>query len=1631
MSDEIKCIQPEDPFSPERVNTGADDGTRAESMMLADQWVARSALFKRAQYFDQMNEGQKKFYSSLAPNARNKGLRGEVLSIRINTPFDPSDSSYQTVKKFGLDGRTLKMQEYRVFLLALELGRRILEAARGDTPVDADEAFRENGSAINTGPCERHPDLNCYCKTGDPPRDLFRTAVSEGKPIPWQTHCCSGNHDSEEHCYCLPIDTDSYENLPSEPDDFTDFRVQEFNDLTVEQQAESENLTFQPLPDDSCPTEEQPKVFLEFIKKKELIEDEDNVVAVRIFYVIPKSLNLDFGAEILRMLEENQKCQKKDEVGRFRMDRGIKTKFAFLEAIDRAMYLERDLHSNPQKNPDPVTRDMHKSDETFREKIKDILDFKKDTNKMKKSKHAKDGEWSYLKDTIHQDSADYPFDLLNYYADGLFCPKPCITENMVDLQYSLLQRKDGKHALLEKQKLEDYKIELSHYEWRRARESTLVRAEPTPTGDGPAPSKQLAHNPCQEEFNSVLNSALNALSETEKDKVAGTVKLWKKEDDGSTFNILRHNQSRRRVAYLEEGRKNKTNAEAREQFRKYVHESVVEIRRAARDPNNFYSTKGAIRTPEMLSGREENAIYKHPPWSPWHLGIRKHVAPNLGVGDLFIVELFKVIETLFFVSTHMGILLFCWICGGDAFTTRRDKCNFCFVGGPDVGKSHAMNICKQHMFMPSTYMMKTKQSDTAMDDTHIMHTREWCEEQDTRYCLKNPKFAQLQDIEKNRLTAAVMYKLVRKQFKDDNDCNRWVTKMVITLFCAQTGSSTNVTELSKFVEAWRSRVVLVYVPKIKRTEGNRSVSAMVSAQAQRSESNKRQEGRYDAKCIYYDFLRFVMTVMLNQGVLPGPSRKVFNIIVDKMKDKMKDKFKINTRTELRMYGKAVQFMFVRVIETLFNHRKPDTELVLGFVPISNRDPWTMKDEEFQKLFVAPECMETLKKTSECEVFLVDSRGNKVDCEGNRTYDGENYRLNMSEEKLYGKKGVVGFVRTFQRYVRGDLEGEFVGGPRDPDELPDTCLGEFYRQWTGFNHANFERFVNFINPMLCITMEDTVRAIWHSRHEFWADRFALFEKQLIQIGIQKLKNPEIRDCKNSKRSSFFYKIQENNGDESDFVNYDYIRYGTKTQTIQMIMNAESDYPKGYKVQADYHTIEDMLNKMQEKHDSLGHKHLGPSFIPTDGGEPYWGELKLASGTAPDLDAIMPLGREQKSTNDLSLPDEQKDWGAYAISGQLSCQDPEEKAEAKRLQYARYQHAHPDGKETSGGSVIDTGRVVSTDFKSPYLKCVGNNTRNPMIYFSVKAIKEAYGKRNVKWEDNNELIKFFEEHLGFKYDGFKISQEDSEKFIAAAQKEAEKKAEKAKKKFSDRPEQLKEELEFIAEELEEDCERLQGLVAGEGEEVGKTILLGSPYLGTAKGKLSSFDTELTEKRLCQSQTSAYVKVPHSESTLRTTSGNVPSNDTVELLGLEVKDANPDNRETTVSYNNLVNMDRHHKTLKNCPDDTKVDHYRALVSEGSFQFSSADEINRRMHMGLEDSDYQFPKEEGVQYPDNQAMREELELTMRKVPDSRTRKGCLVEGYKWVPFHDKKKRKRDLPDEMIASIRKRRPKRQLTQLI
>jgi hypothetical protein len=1632
----VKCIIPEDPFSDERTATGMGEGIDARAMLQSHQWLPFSSLFKAPELEAEMNEKQKEFFRGLVPEARNKGMNAKVFSIHLDYCIDPCDTTYENVRRFGLNNNTQKTQEYRAFLMCLNLAARVLQSGRGNTPVNAEEAFRESTTAVNTN-CPRHAGMNCYCAEGQESRDLLRACLQDSLPLPFQA-----NEDGEGYCYRLP-DVDNYDNLPAPFQEFDD--PEAFNDLSVEEQRAmaTEGFSFQPFPSFGG-GEEQPKVLLEFIRRKGAVEDEDSVVALRFFYLYPNSnQSNDFGDEILRMLEENAKCTKKDQSGFYRMDRTLKNRSDFMEAVDLVMYHEHDLHSNSLKNQDPNLRDILKSDELFREKIKTVLDFKLDMHKIQRSIHAKDDRVKNFKETLMPDSEDYPFVLSNYFLeDGeTFCPRMCVQENMVDLDYSLLQKVEGVPVLLEKYNLPYYIVQKEKYDRKHARESSKIVAEPTPLSVNESGTDKLRHNPCNDEFRSVLNMALKDYSGDDAETVKGTVKIWTKNMDGAALNCLRHEQSSEQVAYLEEGKKNKTNAEARAHFRKWVHRSCVETKRASRRKDNFNSARGAFDMPLILAGRQEDNLYTHPPWNPWHLGVRKQVAPNLGVGDMFIAELFKVMETLFFVSTHMGILLFCWICGGDAFTTRRDKCNFLFVGGPDGGKSHAMNVCKKHMLIPSTYMMKTKQSDTAMDDVSVMYMREWREEEDLEYFLKNSKFSVKQDIEKNRLTAALLYKLVRKQFKDKHDCQKWVTKMVITIFSAQTGSSTNETQLSKFIPSMLSRKPAVYIPKTQRKDGNRSVSAMVSAQSQRSESNKRQESRYDAKCIYYDALRFLMTIQLNQGVLPGPTRKVFNLIMDKLKEK----FKLNTRTELRTYGKAVQFMFIRIIETLFNHPKPNTELAIGLATVSNMDPWSMKDEKFQQIFVSKEGLELLKRKDDCLVTLVDAEGRPIDCKRQlvpSNAEAPTYRLKINEEKLLDKKGnPCCFARTFQRYP----DGSFVGAVKeDPDELPDTCMGEFYRQFVSIKHENYERFVRFICPMLTITVEDTVRAIWLTRPEINPDRFAVFERHVCYIGEQKLKNPDIRVLgERSKRDNCFYKIQENsNGDSEISVNRNYVKLGTVSQTIAMIMNCKNTgddanaYPAGHDVQADYGTLREMLIALTEKKDNLGHFHLGPSFI-TKGGTPYWGELRLASGTPPSFDfnsSLMPLGRENLGAAvDGCLPAKDQKWSAYESNGgELPVQDEDQKREAMRVLYAKYQHLYPEGTGEcmANGEPVplqpNMRRVVSVEHKQPILliKNAGMGVKDSSVcYLSINFIKEHWPNRNTPLEELNPLKHCMADILGYKHDGIKISREESERLQRIATKEAE---------TAESEETSVEEKEWIQEELRATIARLEGLVAGPDEVVGKTILLGSPYMGTAKGKKSSFDNTLFHKRVCQPQTSSALHYFHKEKAFRTESANVPSKNTVEMLGLDPNDGLQQSFEIDVPMNDLGNLARLHK-LYELPEGVTVNDYRALLDDGMFQFSSANAINETMHSGLKADDYMFPKEEKVQYPDNGAMEEDFSFTHRKVQEFRTTADKkIVKGWSWVPFKNTKRRKhRELSEQMKASMSQRRTSRQRVQLV
>ena len=1610
-----RIILPTRPFSDERVATGRGQDIEPSCMLRKHQWVARCPDFKPRAYIGQMNEHERELYDITSDSSRKDGISGDVFTIRMDNPVDPCSTTYENLRRFGLNNGTHKQKEYQCFLLCLEIGRLIHLKARSPKPVSAEEGFQENGVAVNTS-CPFHENRPCYC--GTERRDLMKTCIDEERALPWSPVCCSGTH-ADGPCYCVPVQ-DSYDGVTGVIDDFD---VEEFNGLSVEEQANADirGLELQPLGDASG--EESPKVYLEIVRGRESLEDEDDIIAFRFHYVIPRTSSVRLGDVIMGMLEEHQKCNKKQQSGLYHMHRNVRNHYDFMELVDTAMFKEFDLHTNSQKNKDPNLRDMMKDELRFKDKIGDALDFRSDIKRLTASHHAVDNVVKGFVDTLHPDSHPRHFRASNYFLEGNFCPTMEIQRNMLDLDYSLLQLRDDVHVLLEKYNLWYYVRQNEKYNVRKARENTNIVPEPTPCSSGVDASTKISLNPQMDEFESMLNVATKDMKDDDGEAVRNTIKVWRQNMEGAAMNVLRHEQRGAQVVYIEEGKKNKTNVEARAHFRQWVHKSCIELKRYSRRKDNFNSTRGAFDTALVLAGRKENDLYKHPPWNPWHLGLKRCIAPNLGIGDMWIAELFKVIESVYFVSTHTGVILFCYICGGDAFTTRRDKNNFLFVGGPDGGKSHSMNVVKKHMLIPDTYIMKTKQSETAMDDVSVMDIREWREEEDLEYFLKNSKYANKQDIEKNRLTAALMYKLVRKQFKDKHDCQKWLTKMIITVFSAQTGSSTNETQLSKFIPAMLSRKPPKFIPIIKRKDGNRSVSAMVSAQSQRSDSNKRQESRYDAKYQYYDMLRFLIMKLFNLGILPEPTRKVFSLIMDKMKDKMSDKFKLNTRTELRIYGKAVQFMLIRVISTLFEHPKPNTKLCIGAAKVSNMDPWTMKDEKFQSLFVSEEGMEELGRKEECMCSFVSATGEPF-------MDSKKFLVKMNEERVFDEKmKPVMYLRTFQRYGNG----KFVGQVEDADTLPETALGEFYKQWVSINHENFTRFVLTVNPLLTITVEDTVRAIWHTRSEICPDRFGLFEKQLLQIGINKLQNPDICDVgEKSKRDNLFFKIQENaNGDSEISVNYNYVKLGTISEVIALLQNVNSNnsdketdaYPDGFDVQSDYGTYREMIINMTKIQDSVGHRHLSPSRITKDN-KPYWGYLHISSGTHPSFEQgsnIMPVGREP-----FAYGENLQTWDQYRNrNDSLPTYSPREEREAKMLQYSLYQHKHPDGIEEnmSDAQVQDLRnqgriRVVSTDHKKPVLLIKNNGTGirdNSNCYLSINFIKENFKHRSTALEDLNHLLCFFKENLGYKYDGLKITQEEADR-LKKKKAEAMQQAIKLAKTETE-----KEDLQM---ELDEELERLDSIVAGPNEMVGKTILLGSPYLGKAKGKVSSMDESMTEKRVCQPQNSLAVHYKHKEVLFRTEAANVPSKQTAELIGLDITDAQKRTIDIDIPMNDFANMVRLEQ-LCELPEDKTVGDYRALLeADGSpYHFSSVNAMNELVHQSAQKGKgYQFPNVENIRYPDNAAWVEQMSYQHNYVKHA--------DGWKWVPATaSQRKRKRTLTDEVLQSIANR--KRNRLQLV
>ena len=1560
----------------DRVNTGIANPIDVHCMFKPSQYVPLSGHFKPKAFDDQLTTKEVTAQQLLSEEEKDDGIASKkIYTLRAHNPIDPYNSTHENVRRRGVCESAMTRQ-FKMFTLGLEIGRRLIAESRGDVKVDDKELAADTPRTINYQcPVHRRP---CYCDSTDPEVCIpILDQCTAETPLPLTINCPFQLH--EGRCFCLRGDDDDSSN-------FSNLSVDDLNRCdTVQEQRDYLTECGVPCQDLDAPSpfeaEDEPVVILEMIPREkedtdaQVLDNTDIPLAIRFIYIIPENSTVSFGGVVQTMIAEYGSKKRKSfkPPTQYQQHRLIHSRHQFLHLIGACMWGKHDQYTNPQVNKDfPL---ITSSEDNFVKGISTLLGFDYDLSSVCSSISSVDKRSKNWQEVLHKDTAGHCFSLSSYFRNGKFCPSMKCQRNMLLLDSELLDLKNDHHVLLKKYNLWHYLEQKEYYDRRFENEQGAETS--SPSNANADSSSGILRNPqsMTSELASNLNTDLfSSLSEIHQNRIRSSVRRWEKGQEGSGLNPFRYRQKCDLLLYEDEGRHFRTNEERRLHYDKWVADSIKSFKRYSSRQDLFLSTRGALDFVKKKKGV----------WNPLILGFNRLASPSIGVGDMFIAELFYVSETLFYVSTHTGILFFCYVCTADAFTTRLNKNNWIFKGSPDGGKSYTSNKVKDAMLIAETILMKTKQSDAALDDLDLMDYRNMMEEANMNLWYKNPKFTRIQDEEKNRLTSGVSISVKKQQFKGIDDIVRWHTQQIITIQSMQVGCSTNETQLErKCIPAMLSRVPPKDMPKVKRMRGRRAISDMNSAQSQQSASKKRRAEQFSNKYRYYDSARFLIYKCINLGILTQPTRTAFDMILDKLKAHLKTLgISLDTRTEDRCYGKAVSLMHLRILTTLFEFPKPRSELMIVATPFSDIDPWTLKDKDFDYKIHSEDTKRILRDMNIRDNFenirFVNARGEVV----------RSLFVKICLEKAFDENDkCVFYLRTIQQSANP------MAGKVFP-HCPESLVGEFYRQWVSIHHDNFEHFIKCVSPLMTISLEDTVRAIWLSRSEFVPDKFILFQKLLLRLGINCLKKDVLSNVDNEKkRKAMFKTMRVEVSEDSEYnTNYSYIKLGKLKEVISVLASDNSGkaeesntYPEGFEVYFDKLTIKDLLEDYMSKRDTQGYYYKSASRINADN-EPFFGVVNLADGKIPDYDQVGPDG---KIVDSLGTGLARK-WRDFKPAKSFSKATMDEQLEIKKAAFAKRQR-----KEQSASNSLEKWKV-STKHKMPIIEITessnGGVKDSSTVFLNINWIEKNFSTRNQKLEEVNPLILFFQS-LGYRHDGILITETQRAAFEV-----------QCRARFQEKCERNPEDWERAQFEksMKLDLERLQKQTLRPGStdsEAGLKILLGSPFLGYTIDEQGQKD-----ERTCTPQLSMSVTIHHTEDMWFTEAANVPSMHATEILNLPKMDSEKKRVDLLLPINNFATMKRL-DSLCILEDGCRVEDYKALYdlsykfSSGvyyPYRFASPNHIREQIH-GMYEHDYKFT----AHYPHDAAFHEEKSYDCKRV--------SINGQWVWVKYDFLKQRKQN----------------------
>ena len=788
----------------------------AACMWAKNNHFVRNSMCK-AGYMDDLTEWEKRNITEVGPAVKVKN----IYSITVQRPFHAYEKCHHALETN--DHGQEKTEAHKMFFFWAEIGRQLLQMVNVDnfSPTEMGEESAE--PERSEGP-DRYNTLQAEATARGEP--LVQYCIRTNQTYPLKRACYAGGAGHTAGCFC---GVDLWNRDTAAAAAFTRKTV-------AEQRADPAwaaaglRPESQPVPVAGAGSNDEhhapvPIVLLEQIPEVRVEEGTGLKPPgwLRWLFVIPEGCEINFEQVVLQVLSNHKKGMEAGSkrkrgaalkvMNKFQRYREIRDSREFLELFGMLTW------KNPKQFLDGKLCAMAGKKNT-RENLKPLL--KKISSFEHQLKQLNHGYtegvgWKNSVQERYPGAAPRCFEFTNYVQQGFFNPTVALQRNMLLLNWKNLKlNKYSQFSFLHKYNLWHYTEALERYErqFLRGNKQRAVLLPRLTTTENPTGEK---HRPLTEEQSEFTDSFDKDCYPTTSGDIT-TGELSAKEGVlGADSLLFRSANEQELEEHYKEGKKLETNQAGREHDDKWVKDGLCRYKIMSQSPNVFPAQRGCFEECKRLAHKLKNKSSPYEAWNPIFMR-GKLPAPNVGIGDAFIHEMFHAAETLMFLSTHTEMLYFGYICSGDAFSIRCNKNHCILVGAADAGKSHIYVLLKDHFLVTSTIMSMTKQSDAAGDDWSICYTRLMFEEFPMDWIEKDPKYVMKQDQLKNMITNGKNFVAKKEQeLEPDTDIKRWKTILRVTMFSCQIVGSTNWTSIRREgVKAMLSRLPPRNQPRISR-----------------------------------------------------------------------------------------------------------------------------------------------------------------------------------------------------------------------------------------------------------------------------------------------------------------------------------------------------------------------------------------------------------------------------------------------------------------------------------------------------------------------------------------------------------------------------------------------------------------------------------------------------------------------------------------------------------------------------------------------------------------------------------------------------------------------------------------------